>query len=212
VPELWDAVTGEIMPAAGWMVRDGRTELPLWLPANGSVFIVLRKAGGVVKAVASKSGISQVLKGPWTVRFDPALGGPASPVIFNDLSDWSKNPDTAIQYYSGTAVYSKSFNWNGHGRTWLDLGLVSNMASVRVNGIDCGVVWTTPYRVEVTKALRAGVNKLEIEVTNTWANRLIGDHRLPVDRRITWTTAPYHLEGRLLEAGLLGEVRIEYRF
>jgi len=213
VPELWDAVTGEVTPAAGWRVRNGRTELPLWLPANGSVFIVLRRAGGVVKAVASKSGISQVLKGAWTVQFDPALGGPVKPVVFDELSDWSRNVDTAIRYYAGTAVYSKSFNWEGGpGRWWLELGRVANIAAVRLNGVDCGVAWTAPYSVEITKALRKGVNHLEIEVTNTWANRLIGDHRLPAARRITWTTAPYHLEGSLLEAGLLEEVRIKYRF
>jgi hypothetical protein len=135
------------------------------------------------------------------------------PVVFDELSDWSKNADTAIRYYSGTAVYSKSFNWEGgQGRWWLELGRAANIAAVRLNGVDCGVVWTAPYRVEITKALRKGVDHLEIEVTNTWANRLIGDHRLPADRRITWTTAPYYLEGRLLEAGLLGKVRIKYRY
>jgi len=207
-PELWDAVTGEIMPAAGWSVRQGRTFIPVSLPANGSIFIILRQTGVDAKAVQPIARVSQTLGGAWTVRFDPLFGGPSAPVIFNELSDWSKHPDTAIQYYSGTAIYSQSFKWYGHGRSWIDLGRVANIAAVKLNGIDCGVAWTPPYRVEITKALRAGVNKLEVAVTNTWANRLIGDHRLPEDRRITWTTAPYRLDGRLLEAGLLGEVSI----
>ncbi|HVW58493.1 MAG TPA: glycosyl hydrolase, partial [Puia sp.] len=211
-PQLWDAVTGEITPASGWKVHDGRTLVPVTLPANGSIFIVLRRAGEPVKtAVSKKEEVKRVLKGPWTVQFDPALGGPAGPVTFDTLPDWSKQTDTAIRYYSGTAVYSKAFDWDGgKGRFWLDLGRVADIAAVRLNGIDCGVAWTAPYRVEVTKALRRGANRLEISVTNTWANRLTGDHRLPVDRRITWTTAPYRLEGKLLEAGLMGDVYLIY--
>jgi hypothetical protein len=50
---------------------------------------------------------------------------------------------------------------------------------------------------------------LEVLVTNTWANRLIGDHTLTDQKPITWTTAPYRLEGKPLEAaGLLGPVNI----
>jgi hypothetical protein len=78
------------------------------------------------------------------------------------------------------------------GSTW---GSVANMAQVYVNGIDCGVAWTYPYRVNITRAIKPGTNKLSIEVTNTWANRLIGDHAKPEKDRITWTNAPYRLEG-----------------
>jgi hypothetical protein len=206
VPELWDAVTGEIRAAAGWSERNGRTALPLHLPAHGSIFIVLRKNSSVAAYRADTSSV--VLHGPWMVRFDHALGGPAASVVFDSLTDWSRHRDSAIRYYSGTAVYGKTFRWDGGVHTWIDLGRVANIATVKVNGMDCGVAWTQPYRVEITKALKKGINKLEIGVTNTWANRLTGDHRLPGNRRITWTTAPYHLDGALLEGGLLGEVRI----
>jgi hypothetical protein len=158
---------------------------------------------------------SQTLTGPWTVRFDPALGGPSAPVNFDTLQDWSRSRDSSICYYSGTALYRQSFN--GHpdpsvsrGRVLLDLGEVNNIARVRLNGIDCGVAWTSPYEVDISKAVKMGVNELEIEVTNTWANRLTGDHALPEGKRITWTTAPYHLDGKLLPAGLLGPVQITW--
>ena len=46
--------------------------------------------------------------------------------------------------------------------------------------------------------------------TNTLENRLIGDHKLTVNERQTWTTAPYYLaEKPLLPAGLLGAVKLE---
>jgi hypothetical protein len=219
-PELWDPVTGSIDRCRKWSIRDGRTEVQFFLPANGSKFVVLRhpttlrmSSPDVIPAGPQVS--TQTLEGPWTVKFDAGLGGPSAPVTFDTLQDWSKGHDSSICYYSGTAVYRKSFNWHpkkipAHGRVLLHLNEVKNIASVRLNGIDCGVAWTWPYDVDLSKAVRAGANELEIEVTNTWANRLTGDHSLPEGKRVTWTTAPYHLDGKLLPAGLLGPVQITW--
>jgi hypothetical protein len=93
---------------------------------------------------------------------------------------------------------------------FLDLGDVANLAEVTVNGTPCGVAWTPPYRVEITEALRSGDNRLRVEVTNTWATRLIGDASLPEGDRVAWTTASTTLvEGRPLRvAGLLGPVTV----
>ena len=152
----------------------------------------------------------QKLKEAWTVRFDKNFGGPVKPVTFNKLQDWGTNENAEIKYYSGTANYSQEFSWHGSSsNVCIDLGKVDNIAEVYVNGIDCGAAWTYPYRVDISKALRPGTNKIRIKVSNTWANRLIGDSTLPQDKRITWTNAPFRLEGKpLLPAGLLGPVRI----
>ena len=91
---------------------------------------------------------------------------------------------------------------NESGSTW---ARCANIASVQVNDIACGFAWTPPYRVEITKALKEGSNNLSIAVTNTWANRLIGDAELPPESRITWTTAPpMPADAKLLPAGLWG--------
>jgi hypothetical protein len=173
------------------------------------MFVVLRRPGRPVnedEGPAREDTVGRMLEGAWTVRFDQRE------VTFDKLVDWSKSEDTTIRYYSGTAVYSQSFDWSSEkgGRVWLDLGRVADIAEVWVNGVNCGVAWTKPYRVEITKALRKGRNELRIGVTNTWANRLIGDHRRPEEKRVTWTNAPYRLDGKLVEAGLMGKVRIIY--
>lgn len=217
VPELWDAVSATIANAKEWKIVNGRTILPVQLAANGSIFIVLGKATASKQSNIGKNwmttGIVQTLNEPWQVKFDSSAGGPSKPVIFTTLSDWSKHIDTAIKYYSGTASYEYSFEWNGNEtqhKSWLDLGKIANIAAITLNGIDCGIVWTEPYRIEITNALKKGTNNLIISVTNTWANRLIGDLRLPPEKRITHTTAPLRLEGQpLLPAGLLGPVTLQ---
>jgi hypothetical protein len=214
IPELWDPMTGEIKTAGEWKMANGRTILPLRLEANGSVFVVLKQPTTMKSARKYKNWAiaSQVqkLKEAWTVRFDNNFGGPVNPVTFDKLQDWSTNENAEIKYYSGTANYSQEFSWHGSSsNVCIDLGKVDNIAEVYVNGIDCGAAWTYPYRVDISKALRPGTNTIRIEVSNTWANRLIGDNALPQDKRITWTNAPFRLEGKpLLPAGLLGPVRI----
>jgi len=216
VPELFDPLTGEIKTAGNWKIVNGRTVLPIKLDASGSVFVVLRQSANIASTQKHQNWPVikpvQTLQETWTVKFDKAFGGPEQPVAFNALDDWSKNTNDAIKYYSGTASYSQSFNWQSGKQTgdiWLDLSKVANLADVYVNGIHCGTAWTYPYRVNIGKALKNGKNEIRIEVSNTWANRLIGDHALPKEKQITWTNAVYRLDGKpLLPAGLLGPVQL----
>lgn len=219
VPELWDPVDGEIRRANTWHMEQGRTILPLRLEPSGSIFVVLREP---TTSTASGAGPNwpepetvRPIDGPWQVSFDPNFGGPKDPVVFGQLEDWTKRREPGIRHYSGTAIYQCAFTWNHpapgtrQSKHFLELGRVANVAEVTVNGVPCGVAWTAPWRVEITGALRPGTNELRIAVTNTWANRLIGDHALPEAQRLTWTTAPYRLEGKpLLPAGLMGPVAI----
>ena len=217
-PELWDPVSGEISRVVNWTVKNGRTELPVKLSSFGSVFVVFSQNASPPAQPRGINWLSlmttDTLKNAWTVKFDSSYGGPAQPVVFNTLQDWSKHPDSAIRYYSGTAVYAQHFNYKKtNKKAWLDVGEVNNLATVFVNGVNCGVAWTAPYRVEITAALHDGDNELRIEVTNTWANRLIGDQLLPEAKRITWTTAPFRLKGKpLLKAGLMGPVTLKTEY
>lgn len=193
--------------------KSSRTNIKLELVANGSAFIVFRKVSAIAKSENNKPSHFKTVQTftDWQVQFDPKYGGPATPVMFNQPEDWSHHANDSIKYYSGTAVYNHTFQFTGKakGKTYLDLGNIANMAEVYVNGVNCGTAWTYPYRVDLSKAIKSGENKLMIKVTNTWANRLMGDHALPENKRITWTNAPYRLEGRpLLPAGLLSPVKL----
>jgi len=213
--ELYDAVTNRKWEAEDYRFKNNRTIVPVKLAPNASLFVICKPA---TAASSAKKGQNwkvlkpiQTLSGSWKVQFDPKFGGPVQPVTFSSLTDWTASADTLIKYYSGTAIYSKEFKTNVKPGepVWLDLGKVANIAEVKVNGVSCGVAWTAPYRVDINKALKKGNNSVSIEVTNTWANRLMGDQRVPVEKRITNTVAPYRLEGKpLQEAGLFGPVEL----
>jgi hypothetical protein len=183
-PELWDPVRGAVRDAGDFRQENGTMFVPLQLAPSASVFVVFRKP-----APAQPSGRKNWLvfkpaseiAGPWTVHFDPKWGGPES-VQFDSLTDWSTRPENGIRYYSGRATYERDFDAApDRGRIFLDLGTVQAMARVKLNGTDLGTVWTAPWRVEITSALKPGRNHLEIEVANLWINRLIGDEQLPED-------------------------------
>ncbi|WP_235527289.1 glycosyl hydrolase [Pedobacter sp. Leaf41] len=215
VPKIYNSVTNDTIALKSWSIRDGRTYLNLQLPSNGSVFVIFNEMTSLTQLQAGPNfntfKVIQNISTDWQLQFDPAFGGPSKAVVFKDLTDWTKHADSSIKYYSGTAIYSKSFTFNGDLKnTWIDLGWFSSMAEVKINGINCGTLWTAPHRLNISKAIKMGENKITIEVTNTWANRLIGDSKLPEDKRITKTTAPFRLEGKPLNpSGLLGPVIIK---
>jgi hypothetical protein len=219
LPELWDPVSGDQANPGFYTYEKEYTQFPLVLPANGSVFVVLRKKAPVTSSLTSmfeRSLTVDSVHEAWKVTFDSKKGGPAQPMVFEQLKDWSTDNNPAIKYYSGTAAYTTTIELEKpakDARVWLDAGKVANIAEVFVNGQSCGVIWTAPYRVDVTKALRPGKNDLRIEVTNTWFNRMKGDLLLPEKERITQTNAPFWAKDKpLMPAGLLGPVTLITEF
>jgi hypothetical protein len=140
--------------------------------------------------------------------------------VFNDLTDWTAHSDPEIQHYSGIATYRKTFSYP-EPRTlnplFLSLGSVREMARVKINGHDLGVVWCPPWSVKIPDgALTEKNNRLEIEVVNFWPNRLIGDAKLPLEQRRTKTNITKFYEPKgdkhyttLMPSGLLGPVTLQ---
>ena len=214
-PELWDPQTGKTRELPQFTFGDGCTTIPMHLDPEQSCFVIFRKP--VAKVATQEinfpsfrdAGVS--FSGPWEVSFDPKWGGPEK-ISFDTLDNWSRRPEAGIKYYSGRATYRKIFTLPTASvvagqKYFLDLGVVKNLARVRLNGHDLGVIWCHPWRIEVSDAIQPGENHLEIEVANLWPNRLIGDQSLPPEKQFTWTTRnPYQKNSPLLSSGLLGPV------
>jgi hypothetical protein len=218
-PELWDPVTGRARELPEFASRDGRIAVPLRFEPRQSFFVVFRNPSGHrntgrnFPVLETKAELS----GPWELAFDPRWGGPES-VVFEDLLDWTKHHEDGIRHYSGTAVYRKTFDLPdsvdpSRDRVFLDLGAVRNLARVRVNGKEAGILWTAPWRVEITGSAKPLANRLEIEVVNLWQNRIVADLDLPEDRRFTSTNATVSMKRfrdqiKPLSSGLLGPVSV----
>jgi len=211
-PEFWDAITGKVTPAS-YKIADGRTSVPLALAANGSTFVVFRRpAKATLRTVPEPTETTmQTLNGTWTLAFQPGRGAPAS-IIEKTLASWSDSADPGVRYFSGTGTYTTVFTMKGYkpGRRYvLDLGDVRELADVSVNGKPLGILWATPFKLDVTKALKPGRNVLQVKVANLWVNRLIGDAQPNAKQKYTFTVIPtYRADAPLRASGLLGPVEI----
>lgn len=215
-PEWWNPITGEQRDLPQFGENGGRTSITVKLAPFESGFVVFRhpqkQQPGAGKNFPEWKPI-MTLTGPWQVSFDPKWGGPEN-VVFHSLDDWSKRPEPGIRYYSGKAVYRMTFDSTAgslNGRYVLSLGRVENLASVRLNGRDLGIVWCDPWKIAIPQGvLQERNNKVEITVANLWINRLIGDSNLPQEKRLTWVPGnPFRPDSPLQKSGLLGPVTLQ---
>jgi hypothetical protein len=213
VPELWYAEDGRVKPTS-FTIANGHTSIPLTLEPWGTVFVVFRRHTSEVSHVLPAVRESQVatLVGPWNIAFQPDRGAPAS-ITVDKLASWTESTVAGVKYFSGTGTYTKSINadanWFTKGATiYLDLGDVKNIAEVKINGKNLGIVWHAPYRVDATNAFKLGANLVQIKVVNTWVNRIIGDQQPGATRYTFTTTNSYKATSPLLSSGLLGPVNV----
>ncbi len=214
-PELWDAVSGHTQTATQFQQSQGRITVPMELPPYGSLFVIFRKASNGTKTAEPNFHTFKTLTtiaGSWTVSFDPKWGGPAT-AEFPELVSWLKRPEEGIHNYSGTAIYKIAFDLSSlqtanQKKLYIDLGDVREIAEVRVNGANLGVLWCPPWRVDMSHAVHEGRNELEIIVVNTWFNRVLFDQSLPKDKRLTHTPVTLKSDSKPLDSGLLGPVKL----
>ncbi|MEX2564688.1 MAG: glycosyl hydrolase, partial [Cyclobacteriaceae bacterium] len=187
-PELWSGVDGSIKKLNQYKTVDGLTTIPLEFVPYESYFILFNTNKAVENTVESGNAnfesfnTLKTIEGAWDVSFNPKWGGPEE-IKFEKLQDWTAHEMREIKYYSGIATYKKSFNINNieskNSKYYIDLGVVNDIARIKLNGKDIGVVWCAPWRIDVSSALQEGNNELEIEVANRWINRLLGDRQEP---------------------------------
>lgn len=214
-PRLLDPVTGRIRRIDASTSPDGYRSFQLDLEANDAFFVVIGKAPDTAVPVRPVRKVPVLtVDGSWTLFFESGLGAPAS-TVFDHLMSYTESVDPSIRYYAGTVTYRNAFSLKKRKlkgtKTWeIDLGEVKNLARVKVNGHDLGVVWKAPFQVEVpAEYLHAGTNDLEVKVINLWPNRIIGDLQPDAVRKWTYTASNwYTADSPLLPSGLLGPVTV----
>lgn len=197
-----DAVKGTICGIYG----TGNSET-ICLKAGESVFCILsdREVETDAPMNVDMSMAEPLKTADWTIKFEENGKIVTTPILF----DWSQSNDNALKYYSGHATYTTTFKAGKAKKVVIDLGDVHNIATVSINGKDCGTLWTPPYIADITDALKKGTNELKITVVNTWANALLGSDLGTPPFDGIWTNAKFRrAEKTPIKAGLIGPVRI----
>jgi alpha-L-rhamnosidase len=227
-PEIWNPVTGEMQNMNTFRQSKTSTTLTLNLDRFESVFVVFRnplptKTNDKLESDFPILNKLSDLSNAWNVTFDPQWSGPGE-IEFPTLINWINSSEEGIKHYSGKATYRKTFDLNliansaqknglSNQRLFLNLGNVKDVAEIRLNGKNLGILWCAPWRVEITNTVISKGNKLEVDVINLWANRVIGDLILPKEKRVTKTHDKFRFDmlksdSPLLDSGLLGPVEI----
>lgn len=214
--EWWDPVTGKQSTLP--IISSGKDGLLLniFLQPNESGFIVTTNQTSSTLSIELKGGEEDVtpIEGEWKVYFDPKWGGPGE-VTFTNLTDWTENADKRIKYYSGTAAYRKTIQFDKHvsgQQVLLRFPQLGSLAKVLINGKEVSTVWCSPWEADITSYIKSGENTLEIQVVNSLTNRMIGDASLSPSERFTYAYPEIATgKDRLVPSGIINRVLLVQR-
>jgi hypothetical protein len=206
-----------ILPGAG-VFADDAGALGLTGPGEYSLtFSDGAQRNLIIPANADLPALSE----KWTLSFPPGWGAPASIHLgkssskrgssspgFREFGSWTDSADAGIRYFSGTATYTGDIDVPDSSSTeksqlWLDLGDAREIATVRIDGKPVATLWHPPFRVRIDQALHLGANSIEIDVSNLWANRVIGDAQPGAHRYTSTNITEYEPGAPLIPSGLL---------
>ena len=211
-PELWDPWNGEIRPIAGSRRAGVSVRIELDLDPMASALIVFdpEKSPHAAPTPTAKPDLKRIdVIGShgWKLVATGLAPSGKTATIHRDLPllvDWSL--DSELRGISGRGVYTTSFTapaMESGDRLILDLGIVRDVAEVKVNGKQAAVLLLRPYQIDISQLVEAGENSLEIMVTNTLFNSMA--LREPRAFRLGTTENP----SGLMSSGLIGPVQLK---
>jgi hypothetical protein len=226
VPELWDAETGLIQRKVVHEKTGSGIRIELMMDPLASRFVVFRDRSTGKNDPGLGTDLQFGFSGSadkteriditdkWKVSFNPGMGGPTA-FQMDRLTSWPDVDSTGVKYYSGTATYSREFTVDEgmlakKPAVYVDFDDIQETARVIINGQNNGIIWTPPYRANITGHLKPGTNEIKVEVINNWNNRIVGDHRNPDGPAYTRTNVKHKFNAKsaLLPSGLIGKAEI----
>lgn len=213
--EYWNPVSGKRYSLPVISKEEGMS-LMLHLSPGESGFIIAlnKKTDSLPIRKINKEEKSVVINGDWNVKFDTKWGGPGE-VVFPKLTDWSKHENPDIRYYSGTASYKKKIlieKKEKEKQILLRFDQINSLAKIYLNGKEVSILWCDPWEVDLTPYIVEGENVLEIDVTNSLMNRMIGDSSLPQTKRYTYAYPEIVTpQDPLIPSGIVGDAYLVFR-
>jgi len=230
-PERWDALTGLTGgEVAGFRADANGTTIPLNFEPWESAFFVFTPGVSTAKPVKDhqKMPVTFPIEGDWKMKLE-GYGFDGYETSTKILASWTETPRT--HHFSGTGRYKIEFTLTAKhlankGQMILDLGVVGDVAEVQLNGKSIGVAWMWPYRIDITCAAIAGINKLTVLVTNQLVNYVSGlkeATEVPVElqSRLGKANSTVYKQSNIAQkdmsqtdlplSGLMGPIRIVWR-
>ncbi len=186
--QIWNPSTGSRFSVPVQRNSNGEVMLQLSLPPRDSFFVIISDQQENLPLINNKASVdTKDVEGSWNVYFNENIGGIGN-TTFEKLQDWTSSANPKIKYYSGTAVYKKSLHiQSGAKKVSIEIENPNFVAQVFVNGKDAGIIWCSPWQLDITPFIRSGNNDLEIRVANSLINRMIYDSTLPEKERVTYS-------------------------
>lgn len=209
-PEIWYPKTGE-RAGVTYRMENGRTVIDFEIEGHEGLMVVFGEPTDVKTQTVARASYQEfaTVAQPWNVTFQENMGVDHD-ITLEQLRSLTLSMDPQVRYFSGTATYTTSVTLEKvPHKVVMDLGKVGDMASVRINGKDAGFAWKSPFIYDVSGLLREGENTIEVEVTNRWANRVIGEIPKPKKERLTFTVMDFYKPNApLFPSGLMGPVKL----
>ncbi len=217
-PELWNALDGNSYALPEYSNEDGRTIVPLNFNVNESYFIVFHPKGikrkenlSVFSSFKSRKPLKEI-NSLWDIQFNNDWLGTNFTLKKQQLFDWTTSSNDSIRYFSGTATYKTSFDLTQEelsDSVYINFEHLNIIATVKLNGVELGTIWTTPYSILISEAAKSGSNLLEVDVTNNWTNQLLWQYMKEPEKRETWELVNVlgkRPDVNLMPSGLSGKV------
>lgn len=147
------AMTLDLGPADARMIvfdRDNNKKAPVWAPLP-------------------TSGADSTTLSDWSLEFHHSLEHWIKTATTDTLKDLK---DTEWKSFTGDVVYRTDVEVDDPEGMVLNLGKVYGVASLKVNGVDCGTSWYGRRIYDLSKVLHKGWNRIEVTVTTTMGNYL----------------------------------------
>lgn len=181
---VWfDPMDGDIFGAS---VSDGKVDVAL---RSGESHILRtysdKKTGIATRPKLQVAKEYDLKNNPWSLEFTESYPEVSKKFRLKTLKPWTELGDSALNELAGTGIYTTFVNIpkaEAKGKWQLDLGDLRESAKVYVNDHYIGTVWAAPFTIDFDKYMKAGENKIRIEVTNLPANRISAMDR----RNIPW--------------------------
>ena len=203
--QLWNTTTRERFNVPVMKQNENSVTVDLCMAPRESFFIILTdNQDKLLTLKANNMPVAQDISTQWSVNFDTALGG-CGDVNYARLTDWTMSEDERVKYYSGSALYTKLVSIEKSDKSVILELDTPGAARIMVNSQEAGIVWCSPWQVDITDYLKTGENILQIQVCNSLTNRMICDLGLPQENRVTYSYPVIVKEGdSLIPSGLTG--------